>query len=110
MPVVCLPRPDAPIPAPIRPAVWAIALGLAVALAACSDDEGRRDQFYGTDVGANYQLPDGFLDRTPDTSGGDAREAAVLDAAPGDDAPSGGGTDAEAFQDAGEAADAETGG
>ena len=110
MPVVCLPRPDAPIPAPIRPAVWAIALGLAVGLVACSDDEGQRDQFYGTDVGVNYQLPDGFPDRAPDTSGADVTEAAGLDAAPGEDAPSGGGTDAAVFQDAGEAADTETGG
>ena len=61
-----------------------MALGLAVALVACSDDDGQRDQFYGTDVGANYQLPDGFLDRTPDTGGADAREAGELDAAPGE--------------------------
>jgi hypothetical protein len=86
-----------------------MALGLAVALGACSDDDGQRDQFYGTDVGANYQLPDGFLDRTPDTGGGDAREAG-LDAAPGEDAPPGGGADAASFQDTGEAADAESGG
>jgi hypothetical protein len=87
-----------------------MALGLATALSmsACGgDDSGRRDQFYGTDVGANYQLPDGFLDRMPDT--GDAGDAA-LDAATGDDAPSGGTADAAAVQDTGEAADAETGG
>jgi hypothetical protein len=89
-----------------------MALGLATAMSmsACGgDDSGRRDQFYGTDVGANYQLPDGFLDRMPDTGGADAGDA-VLDAAPDDDAPSGGVADAPAFQDAGEAADAETGG
>jgi hypothetical protein len=97
MPVVCPPRPDAPIPALIRPATWAVALGLAVALVACSDDDGQRDQFYGTDVGANYQLPD-------------AREAGGLDAAPGEDGAPGGGADAAPFQDAGEAADAESGG
>lgn len=89
-----------------------MALGLATAMSmsACGgDDSGRRDQFYGTDVGANYQLPDGFLDRMPDT--GDAGDAA-LDAATGqvDDAPSGDAADAAAVQDTGEAADAETGG
>jgi hypothetical protein len=87
-----------------------MALGLAVALVACSDDDGQRDQFYGTDVGANYQLPDGFLDRTPDTGGADAREAGELDAAPGEDGAPGSGADAAPFQEAGEAADAESGG
>jgi hypothetical protein len=92
----------------MRPAVWALAL--AAGLASCSnEDDDRRDQHYGTDVGMNYQLPDGFLDRTPDI-GSDARDAAVLDAASGEDAPPGGSADAAAFQDTGEAADTETGG
>ncbi len=41
-----------------RQCVLAIALLLCGA-AACSSDQGHRDQNYGTDVGAGYVLPDG---------------------------------------------------
>jgi hypothetical protein len=91
-----------------------MALGLAAAMSmsmsACSDDDERRDQFYGMDVGANYQLPDGYLDRISDTGGADARDSSVSDSAPGEDAPPGGIPDAAAFQDTGQAADTEIGG
>jgi hypothetical protein len=119
MPALCPPRPPRPILALIRPALGIVVVALGAAMAGCGDDE-RRDQFYGTDVGMNYQLPDGFLDRTPDTSGdgGDAGETGqtgetgegVPDAAPAQDAAPGDAADAAAFQDAGEAADTETGG
>jgi hypothetical protein len=90
-----------------------MALGLAVATSmstsACSGDDGRQDQFYGTDVGVNYQLPDGFLDRISDSGGADARDSSVSDSAP-QDAPPGGIPDAAPFQDTGQAADTEIGG
>ncbi len=94
-----------------------MALGLAAAMSmsmstsACSsDDDQRRDQFYGTDVGVDYQLPDGTLDRISDTGGADARDSSVPDSAPGEDAPPGGIPDAASFQDTGQAADTEIGG
>ncbi len=38
-------------------AIAALVLACAFGSAACSDDKDRRDVLYGTDVGADYQLP-----------------------------------------------------
>ena len=89
----------------------ALAAAMSMSTSACSsDDDGRRDQFYGTDVGVDYQLPDGKLDRISDTGGADARDSSVSDSAPEEDAPPGGIPDAAPFQDTGQAADTEIGG
>ncbi len=66
--------------------------GLAVACAACSDDD-LRDQHHGTDAGFGYQLPDGGLglDAAAADGGGDA--ASGTDGAGGGGAGDGGASD-----------------
>jgi hypothetical protein len=78
-------------------ALAALFLGGALVLAACSDED-IRDQYYGTDVGGGYTLPDAADAR----DGGDAGDAAQT--ADGAGAPIG--TDAGAATDAADAGDA----
>jgi hypothetical protein len=49
---VCAP----PSPCALRVGL-VVGLGLGLCLVGCSDDAERRDQHYGTDTGAGYQLP-----------------------------------------------------
>ena len=51
-----------------RTGAWGLTVGLL--LAGCSGSDDRRDQFYGTDVGVGYTLPD---------SGSDAGEVGATD-------------------------------
>ena len=118
----CPPRPARRWPRrgpPLGATLIASVLALGPA-AGCSDDDGRRDRNYGTDVGAGYVLPDGSLDRVRDTgpggdaggdAGGDTGGAEVVTGDPALDAAAGEGpVDAAVFQDTGVAADTEPGG
>jgi hypothetical protein len=85
----------------VRSIARSFAVAVAVFALACSGDENRRDQNFGTDLGAGYQLPDGGPEvASPsdahDTADGGAADAdtdaAGPDAAP--DAPVGTAPDA----------------
>jgi hypothetical protein len=79
---------------------WVAALGAALLVAGpgCSNDD-KRDQFYGTDVGANWVPPDATVREDAAPDGGRARDGGeagvdggaadggVEDGAPSADAP-----------------------
>jgi hypothetical protein len=82
-------------------------LGFALLLAGggCDSDSNLRDQFYGTDAGANYQIPDGgkrdtqvlmdapVLEANNDTTPEDRPDAGADNAAEAADTSTGGGSD-----------------
>jgi hypothetical protein len=81
---------------------WAACVPLLAALAGCSSD-GRRDQNYGKDVGTVYEPPDGgtFTDTAAAPDGAGQRD--TVSETP--DAASGDGAAADTAQEAGDAPD-----